>query len=69
MEGFHRRYMISGKIMRFWANMIRGLDIDMIVPQHGQRFIGKDMCNKLIDWIEGLECGIDLVTQDTYRLP
>jgi flavorubredoxin len=69
MEGFHRRYMISGKIMRYWANMIRGLDIDMIVPQHGQRFIGKDMCNKLIDWIEGLECGIDLVTQDTYRLP
>ena len=55
--------------MRYWANMIRGLDIDMIVPQHGQRFIGKDMCNKLIDWIEGLECGIDLVTQDTYRLP
>jgi flavorubredoxin len=69
MIGFHRRYMVSNKILRFWAQMVRGLDIEQIVPQHGQRFVGKAMCNKLIDWLEQLPCGIDLMTQDSYRLP
>ena len=35
MEGFHRRYMVSNKILRLWVNMARQLDIAMIVPQHG----------------------------------
>ncbi|HPG78765.1 MAG TPA: MBL fold metallo-hydrolase, partial [Piscinibacter sp.] len=35
MEGFHRRYMVSNKVMRLWAQMVRKLPIDMIVPQHG----------------------------------
>ena len=69
MEGFHRRYMISNKIMRFWAHMIRQLDIEMIVPQHGQRFVGKPMCKKLIDWIEKVDCGVDRMTQDNYQIP
>lgn len=69
MAGFHRRYMVSNKILRFWAHMARQLDIEMIVPQHGQRFVGKAMCNRLIDWLEALPCGIDLMTQDNYRLP
>jgi flavorubredoxin len=69
MEGFHRRYMISNKIMRYWAHMVRQLDIEQIVPQHGQRFVGKAMCNRLIDWLETLPCGVDLMTQDAYRLP
>lgn len=69
MIGFHRRYMISSKVTRFWAQMVRGLDIEQIVPQHGQRFVGKEMCGKLIDWIENQPCGIDLLTQDAYRIP
>jgi flavorubredoxin len=69
MDGFHRRYMISNKIMRYWAHMVRQLDIEQIVPQHGQRFVGKAMCNRLIDWLENLPCGVDLMTQDAYRLP
>lgn len=69
MIGFHRRYMISNKVTRFWAQMVRGLDIEQIVPQHGQRFVGKDMCGKLIDWIENQPCGIDLLTQEAYRIP
>ena len=67
MEGFHRRYMISNKICRYWAGMVRNLDIEMIVPQHGQRFVGKAMCKRFIDWIENLECGVDLMTQNNYR--
>lgn len=69
MAGFHRRYMISNKVTRFWAQMVRGLDIEQIVPQHGQRFVGKEMCGRLIDWIENQPCGIDLLTQDAYRIP
>jgi hypothetical protein len=35
MEGFHRRYMVSNKILRLWVRMARQLDIAMLVPQHG----------------------------------
>jgi flavorubredoxin len=69
MEGFHKRYMISRKIARLWANMARGMDIEAIVPQHGRRFVGKPMVRHFIDWIETVDCGIDLMTQDHYRLP
>ena len=69
MEGFHKRYIVSGKVCKFWANMVRQLDIEQIVPQHGNRFVGKEAVNKFIDWIERLECGVDLMTQDHYALP
>jgi flavorubredoxin len=69
MEGFHRRYMNSNKVCRLWANMVRQLDIDMIVPQHGRAFVGKKVVSEFISWIENLECGVDLVSQANYRLP
>ncbi|MFN7065591.1 MAG: MBL fold metallo-hydrolase [Aquificaceae bacterium] len=69
MEGFHRRYMSSNKVLRFWANMVKGLDIEMIVPQHGAIFKGRDMVNRFIEWVENLEVGVDLLTQDMYSLP
>lgn len=69
MIDFHRRYMISNKICRFWVNMVRQLDVEMIVPQHGARFEGKAMVNRFLAWIETLPCGIDLMTQDHYRVP
>ena len=68
MEGFHKRYINSNKVCRFWANMARQLDISMIVPQHGRAFTGKAV-KEFIDWIEQLECGIDLMTQENYRVP
>jgi flavorubredoxin len=69
MEGFHRRYMSSRKIGALWANMIRKLDVEWIVPQHGASFKGVEMVNKFIDWVENQECGVDLMTQDHYRIP
>ena len=69
MEGFHRRYIVSRKVCRFWANMVRQLDIDMIVPQHGCRFVGKPAVNAFIEWVEKLECGVDLMTQSDYVMP
>jgi len=69
MAPFHRRYMVANKICRYWVAMVRSLDVEMIVPQHGARFEGKAMVNRFLDWIEKLPCGIDLMTQDNYRAP
>jgi flavorubredoxin len=68
MRPVHRRYMNSNKACRYWANMVRELEIEMIVPQHGRCFAGRAV-TELIDWISTLECGLDLMTQDNYRLP
>jgi flavorubredoxin len=69
MKDFHKRYIVSGKICRLWAHMVRQLDIEQIVPQHGRRFVGKQAVADFIDWVERLECGIDLMTQNNYQLP
>ncbi len=69
MTGFHQRYMSSNKACRYWANMIRELDVQWIVPQHGRPFKGKKLVRQFLDWISGLECGVDLITQKTYRIP
>jgi flavorubredoxin len=68
MEGFHRRYMVSNKVLRCWARMVRELDIDMIVPQHGSPLVG-DAVPQFIAWAEGLSCGIDLMNDTHYRVP
>lgn len=69
MKGFHQRYMVSNKVCRLWVNMIRQLDVEMIIPQHGRPFMGKEMVNNFLDWFENLKCGIDLVTQKLYTVP
>ncbi|SFP22885.1 Metallo-beta-lactamase superfamily protein [Geopseudomonas sagittaria] len=69
MEGFHRRYMASNKVCRLWADMVRKMDISMIVPQHGRAFVGPAMINAFLDWISQLECGMDLMGAADYSLP
>jgi len=69
MEGFHKRYMASSKVLKFWANMVRQLDIEMIVPQHGAIFKGKEMVERFINWVENLQVGVDLLTQEEYKIP
>lgn len=68
MEAFHRRYMVSNKILRLWAKMVRTLDIQMIAPQHGVPMSGAAV-GEFIDWIETLDCGIDLMNEAAYRVP
>ncbi len=68
MDGFHKRYMNSNKVCRFWANMVRQLDISMIVPQHGRAMVGKAI-EQFIDYMENLDCGVDLFTQENYQIP
>jgi len=69
MEGFHRRYMASGKVLKLWARMVRGLDIESIAPQHGAVFRGREMVKRFLDWVENLECGVDLLSEKEYTLP
>jgi flavorubredoxin len=68
MEGFHRRYMVSQKVLRLWAHMVRQLPIHMIVPQHGAPLAGPAV-QEFIDWIETLSCGVDHLTQADYAIP
>ena len=68
MEGFHRRYMVSNKVLRLWVRMARQLDIAMIVPQHGAPIMGVAV-EEFLSWIEYLACGIDLMDERAYQVP
>ncbi len=68
MVGFHRRYMCSNRALRAWARMVRGLDVEIVAPQHGAILRGKETVQKFVAWCEGLSCGID-VMEDVYRVP
>jgi flavorubredoxin len=68
LEPFHRRHMASRRALAAWAEMVRALDIEIIAPQHGAAFVGRDVVARLIEWCAGLECGIDLLPA-AYRVP
>ncbi|MEJ8813610.1 MBL fold metallo-hydrolase [Variovorax ureilyticus] len=68
MEGFHRRYMVSNKVLRLWSNMARKLDISMLVPQHGAPIAGSAIA-EFFDWVDNLQCGIDLMDDRHYQVP
>lgn len=69
MRGFHQRYMVANRACRLWARMVRQMDIDWLVPQHGRPFKGREMIHRFLDWIENLPCGIDLLDESSYRVP
>lgn len=68
LRGFHQRYMTSNAVMRAWADMVSTLDVEIIAPQHGALFVGRDLVKQFVDWCANLRCGIDLAT-DVYRVP
>ena len=61
LEGFHRRYMGTGKALKMWARTARCLEIDVIAPQHGAVMRGAEICSRFIDWADNLNCGVDLM--------
>lgn len=69
MLGFHQRYMASGKACRLWAGMVRKLEPNMIMSQHGGYFRGPEMVASFLRWLESLECGLDLMDEQSYRVP
>ena len=68
MESFHRRYMVSGKILKLWAQMVKALPIAMIVPQHGSPLAGAAV-SEFIAWAQTIDCGIDRMGAADYALP
>lgn len=68
MEGFHRRYMAGNAVMRAWANMVSQLDIEIIAPQHGAVFRGRELVGRFIDWCADLSCGIDTIER-VFKIP
>ncbi|PJK02566.1 MBL fold metallo-hydrolase [Lysobacteraceae bacterium NML75-0749] len=66
MRGFHRRYMTTNKVLRLWVEMVREISPAMIVPQHGFPLAGQAM-KDFLAWLEGLECGVDLLTSADYQ--
>jgi flavorubredoxin len=48
--------------------MVRSLDIAMIVPQHGAPLQGNAI-GQLLDWLDTLACGIDLMGPGEYQVP
>ena len=69
MRPFHMRYMVSNKVCRYWVAMVRRINPLWIVPQHGAPLHGPAVIKAFLDWIEGLECGVDLMTAEMYRVP
>jgi flavorubredoxin len=69
MAGFHRRYMASREFCRKWAEMIRPMDIDMIVPQHGARITGPTAVNLFREWVAQEQTASDGFIDTAFRLP
>lgn len=69
MEGFHRHYMTSNQVCRLWVQMVRGLELEWMVPQHGRPFRGREMIDRFLNWIENLPCGTDLLSEADFRVP
>jgi flavorubredoxin len=53
MEAFHKRWMPSEEAKAFWLERVRKLEIDILAPQHGALFRGKDVV-RFLDWFEAL---------------
>ncbi|WP_414432289.1 MBL fold metallo-hydrolase [Alcanivorax sp. IL2] len=62
------RFMASNRACRLWVAMVRKLGPRMIVPQHGGYFAGEQV-GHFLDWLAALECGVDLLDSQSYRLP
>jgi flavorubredoxin len=69
MEPFHRRIMVSNRAARGWVQMVRKLEVEWLVPQHGPPFRGRAMVKRFLDWFENLPCGTDLMGPEIYRIP
>lgn len=55
-EGFHRRWMGSDAAKLDWCERVSHLQIDMLCPQHGAIYQGKDV-ERFINWFAELPVG------------
>jgi len=63
MRLFHVEYMASNIAVRGFVRRLDHLQIDMLLPQHGQ-LIGRNKVAQALRWLAGLSCGTDLIYPD-----
>lgn len=68
IELFHKRYLPSSKPVQMFLNTMKNLDIEMVAPQHGAVFKGKENVNAFFNWLSQLKCGYELMG-DSYNIP
>ncbi len=68
IESFHKRYMGNKDIVKAWVSMVRQLDVETIAPQHGAIYKGKEIIEKLLNWLENQECGIDIMAKEGFPI-
>jgi flavorubredoxin len=66
MTMFHQRWMPSNVAKNDWIKRVRGLDIDILAPQHGRLFRGDDV-KRFLDWFEALDVGIAVHAEPVAR--
>lgn len=59
---FHRKIMPNGKALQYAMNVIKGIDVEMIAPQHGSILVGK----KEIGFVTDVLASLDRVGIDAY---
>ncbi len=69
MRAFHNRYMGSSSAAKSWVAMVRQLDVEMIVPQHGAHIVGKPLVEAFYSWVEEEKTALDDFSESLYQLP
>lgn len=69
LAGFHNRYMASTKACVAWVKMVKQLDVEMIVPQHGARIVGKPQVEMFYDWVLNEKTALDDFAEELFQLP
>jgi len=60
--------MVSKKVLKWWAAMVKDLPIETIAPQHGAPLKGAAI-GEFIAWAQTLDCGIDRMSLRDYAIP
>ncbi len=61
MEWFHKRFLACRRALDKWLEKVRGLEIDVIAPQHGSIMQGEN-ARRFLEWLAGLgPVGIELL--------
>jgi len=59
IKKFHQRWMPSEQAKEKWIQRVRRLDIDLMCPQHGAVYRGRNV-DRFLDWLETIEVGSGL---------
>lgn len=59
-KGFHQRWMGSPEAKRLWCERVAAMKIDMLCPQHGAIYQGRDV-ERFINWFSELQVGTGLL--------